>query len=53
MLGIESLTFGVACIVLEVEGSTGYRLFFLLSLGGIMQRVLDPEKLPKHCLQLV
>lgn len=53
MLGIESLTFGVACVVLEVEGSTGCRLFFLLSLGGVMQTVLDPEKLPQHCPQLL
>lgn len=31
-------------LVLEVVGSTGYRFFFQLSLGGVMQRVLDPEK---------
>lgn len=40
-------------LVLEVEGNTGYRLSFLLPLGGIMQGVPDLEELSKHCLQLL
>lgn len=37
-------------LVLEIEGSTDYRLSFLLALGGIVQGVPDLEKLPKQCL---